>query len=137
MVQFTLPKNSKVRQGKVWNPPPEGEEKGRWREYCVYRFDPDTNENPRLDTYWVDMKDCGPMVLDALIWIKNNIVPTLLPRGCVRLLLDEYRRHQHTRLHATCRRCTRTHLNLSLATSAGDQGPRPRPHPFLRPAPLD
>jgi succinate dehydrogenase / fumarate reductase iron-sulfur subunit len=83
MVQFTLPKNSKVKQGKAWNPPPEGEEKGRWREYRVYRFDPDTNENPRLDTYWVDMKDCGPMVLDALIWIKNNIDPTLtFRRSC-------------------------------------------------------
>ena len=33
MVQFTLPKNSKVRKGKAWNPPPEGTQVGRWREY--------------------------------------------------------------------------------------------------------
>src|SRR4029079_918827 len=75
MVQFTLPKNSKVKQGKAWNPPPKGAEKGRWREYRIYRFDPDTGENPRLDTYWVDMNDCGPMVLYGLIWIKNNLDP--------------------------------------------------------------
>ena len=40
-------------------------------------------ENPRLDTYWVDMKECGPMVLDGLIWIKNNVDPTLtFRRSC-------------------------------------------------------
>src|SRR6188768_3221775 len=83
MVQFTLPKNSKVKQGKAWNPPPEGAEKARYREYRIYRFDPDTGENPRLDTYWVDMNDCGPMVLDGLIWIKNNVDPTLtFRRSC-------------------------------------------------------
>ena len=40
MVQFTLPKNSKVTTGKAWNPPPEGTQVGRWREYRIYRFDP-------------------------------------------------------------------------------------------------
>ena len=83
MVEFTLPKNSKVQPGKAWNPPPQGAEAGRWREYRIYRFDPDKAENPRLDTYWVDMKECGPMVLDGLIWIKNNIDPTLtFRRSC-------------------------------------------------------
>ena len=83
MVQLTLPKNSKIRKGKEWNPPPDGAEKGRWREYRIYRFDPETGENPRLDTYWVDMNECGPMVLDALLWIKNTIDPTLtFRRSC-------------------------------------------------------
>ena len=83
MVQFTLPKNSKVKKGKAWNPPPEGAQVGRWREYRIYRYDPDTGDNPRLDTYWVDMDDCGPMVLDALIWIKNKVDPTLtFRRSC-------------------------------------------------------
>jgi succinate dehydrogenase iron-sulfur subunit len=83
MVQFTLPKNSRVRKGKEWNPPPEDAAEGRFREYRVYRYDPETDENPRLDTYWVDMTECGPMVLDALIWIKNNIDPTLtFRRSC-------------------------------------------------------
>jgi len=83
MVQFTLPKNSKVKKGKAWNPPPAGAEEGRWREYRIYRFDPETGENPHLDTYWVDMNECGPMVLDALLWIKNTIDPTLtFRRSC-------------------------------------------------------
>ena len=83
MVQFTLPKNSKVKKGKAWNSPPAGAEQGRWREYRIYRFDPENGENPRIDTYWVDMNECGPMVLDALIWIKNTIDPTLtFRRSC-------------------------------------------------------
>ena len=73
MVEFTLPKNSKVHKGKAWNPPFADAAKDRWREYRVYRFDPDTGDNPRLDTYWVNMSECGPMILDALLWIKNNI----------------------------------------------------------------
>jgi succinate dehydrogenase / fumarate reductase, iron-sulfur subunit len=39
--------------------------------------------NPRIDTYFVDLDDCGPMVLDALIWIKNKVDPTLtFRRSC-------------------------------------------------------
>ena len=80
MVQLTLPKNSKIRQGKVW-PKPEGAT--NLREYRVYRWSPDDGENPRVDTYYVDMDDCGPMVLDGLIWIKNKIDPTLtFRRSC-------------------------------------------------------
>ena len=42
-----------------------------------------TGENPRIDTYYVDTHDCGPMILDALIWIKNKIDPTLtFRRSC-------------------------------------------------------
>ncbi len=80
MVEFTLPKNSRVTEGKTW-PKPEGAT--NLREYRVYRWNPDDGENPRIDTYFVDMDDCGPMVLDALIWIKNNVDPTLtFRRSC-------------------------------------------------------
>jgi succinate dehydrogenase / fumarate reductase iron-sulfur subunit len=80
MVQFTLPKNSKIKTGKVW-PKPEGA--SSLREFRIYRWDPDGGENPRLDTYFVDTDDCGPMVLDAIIWIKNKIDPTLtFRRSC-------------------------------------------------------
>jgi succinate dehydrogenase / fumarate reductase iron-sulfur subunit len=49
----------------------------------VYRYDPDSGENPRVDTYEVDIDSCGPMVLDALIKIKNEIDPTLtFRRSC-------------------------------------------------------
>jgi len=80
MVQFTLPKHSVVKKGKVW-PKPEGA--GSLREFHIYRWDPDAGGNPRLDTYFVDTDDCGPMVLDAIIWIKNKIDPTFtFRRSC-------------------------------------------------------
>ncbi len=80
MVQLTLPKNSQVKPGKTW-PKPAGAEK--LKEFRVYRWDPDTGENPRTDTYWVDREDCGPMVLDGIIWIKSKIDPTLsFRRSC-------------------------------------------------------
>ena len=80
MVQFTLPKNSQIRVGKTW-PKPEGAT--NVRKFKIYRWDPETGENPRLDTYFVDLDKCGPMVLDALIKIKNEIDPTLtFRRSC-------------------------------------------------------
>jgi len=80
MVEFTLPKNSRVIQGKAWPAPLRARE---LREYRIYRWNPDDGNNPRLDTYHVDLGDCGPMVLDGLIWIKNKIDPTLtFRRSC-------------------------------------------------------
>jgi succinate dehydrogenase / fumarate reductase iron-sulfur subunit len=80
MVEFTLPKNSRITQGKAWPAPPRARD---LREYQVYRWSPDDRNNPRLDTYQVDLGDCGPMVLDGLIWIKNKIDPTLtFRRSC-------------------------------------------------------
>jgi succinate dehydrogenase / fumarate reductase, iron-sulfur subunit len=80
MVELALPKNSKVNEGKIW-PRPEGAT--NLREFRIYRWSPDDDENPRIDTFYVDMDNCGPMVLDALLWIKDNIDPTLtLRRSC-------------------------------------------------------
>jgi len=80
MVELTLPKNSRVKTGKVW-PKPAGAK--RLTEFRIYRWDPDEGGNPRLDTYFVDRDDCGPMILDAIIWIKNKIDPTLtFRRSC-------------------------------------------------------
>ncbi len=80
MAEFTLPKNSKVLVGKTW-PKPEGAK--NVRAFKIYRWNPDDGRNPRVDTYFVDMDDCGPMVLDALIKIKNEIDPTLtFRRSC-------------------------------------------------------
>jgi succinate dehydrogenase / fumarate reductase iron-sulfur subunit len=79
MVQFTLPQNSKVNSGKAW-PKPSG---NRLKEFRIYRYEPESQENPRLDTFHVDMDTCGPMVLDALIKIKNEQDPTLaFRRSC-------------------------------------------------------
>ncbi len=80
MVEFTLPRGSKPVPGKRW---PQPEAATRTREVRVYRYDPDEGDSPRIDTYFVDAGDCGPMVLDALVWIKNRVDPTLtLRRSC-------------------------------------------------------
>ncbi|MCL4716627.1 MAG: succinate dehydrogenase iron-sulfur subunit [Hyphomonadaceae bacterium] len=80
MVELTLPKNSKIKTG-TRHAAPKGA--ARTREFRIYRYDPDTGENPRWDTYTVDLDKCGPMVLDAVIYIKNEIDPTLsFRRSC-------------------------------------------------------
>jgi succinate dehydrogenase / fumarate reductase iron-sulfur subunit len=80
MAEFTLPANSKVGVGKTF-PAPQGAKDVR--AFKIYRWDPDSGQNPRLDTYQIDLADCGPMVLDALIKIKNEIDPTLtFRRSC-------------------------------------------------------
>jgi succinate dehydrogenase / fumarate reductase iron-sulfur subunit len=80
MAEITLPKGSKVTKGKHW-PAPAGA--ANTRTFKVYRYDPDDDANPRLDSYDVDMDNCGPMVLDALIKIKNEMDATLtFRRSC-------------------------------------------------------
>ncbi len=80
MVEFNLPPGSRVKEGKTY-PAPSGAK--NLRTFKIYRWDPEQGGNPRLDTYYVDMDNCGPMVLDALIKIKNEIDPTLtFRRSC-------------------------------------------------------
>ncbi len=81
MVQFTLPKNSRVNtQGRVF-PAPKNAKKPRTLH--IYRWNCDDGQNPRIDTYTIDEADCGPMVLDALNKIKNEIDSTLtFRRSC-------------------------------------------------------
>ncbi len=80
MAQFRLPKNSRIHKGRDF-PAPEGAT--RVRRFRVYRYEPDNAGNPTVDTYHIDLDDCGPMVLDALIKIKNEIDPTLtFRRSC-------------------------------------------------------
>lgn len=80
MAEFTLPANSKIIQGKTFPAPIDAK---RIKAFHIYRWDPDTEENPRIDTYMLDLDDCGPMVLDALLKIKNEIDSTLtFRRSC-------------------------------------------------------
>ncbi|SKA20687.1 succinate dehydrogenase iron-sulfur subunit [Consotaella salsifontis] len=80
MVEFTLPKNSTLTEGKVWGKPAGAT---KTREFRIYRWSPDDDSNPRMDTFTVPTEDCGPMILDALLWIKDNVDPTLtLRRSC-------------------------------------------------------
>jgi succinate dehydrogenase / fumarate reductase iron-sulfur subunit len=85
MVQLRLPKGSVVKKGKAWPGPltASGKKPKRTKDFKVYRYSPDEDANPRVDTYRVDLENCGPMVLDALIKIKNEIDPTLtFRRSC-------------------------------------------------------
>lgn len=81
MVEFNLPKNSVINnEGKV-HKAPEGSK--NVRVFKIYRWNPDDGHNPSIDTYHIDMDECGPMVLDALIKIKNEIDSTLtFRRSC-------------------------------------------------------
>src|SRR3981189_2513319 len=80
MVEFALPKNSKITGGKAW-PKPAGATETR--EVKVYRWNPGGGKKPGIETYQIQVKDWGPMVLDGLIWIKNHIDPTLtFRRSC-------------------------------------------------------
>ena len=82
MVQLTLPKNSTITKGKRWAAPAGGEVKSL-KTFRIYRYDPENGANPRWDEYEVDTTQFGPMVLDALIYIKNTIDPTLsFRRSC-------------------------------------------------------
>ncbi len=80
MAEFSLPANSKVQPGKSW-PAPAGAK--RIKNFKIYRWDPDGSGNPTVDTYTVDLDNCAPMVLDALIKIKNEVDSTLtFRRSC-------------------------------------------------------
>jgi succinate dehydrogenase / fumarate reductase, iron-sulfur subunit len=80
MVAFNLPLNSRITSGQTFRAPPGAK---RVREFKIYRWNPDDGKNPRTDTYEIDLDACGPMVLDALIKIKNEVDPTLtFRRSC-------------------------------------------------------
>ena len=80
MAEFTLPKNSKVGKGKS-HPAPDGAT--NTKTFGVYRWSADDGENPRVDSFSVDLDTCGPMVLDALIKIKDEVDSTVtFRRSC-------------------------------------------------------
>lgn len=84
--RFPVPRNfglsgpSRVGKGKRW---PAPEDAKNPLTLSIYRYEPDTDEHPRLDHYTIDLDQCGPMLLDALVYIKNHIDPTLtFRRSC-------------------------------------------------------
>jgi succinate dehydrogenase / fumarate reductase iron-sulfur subunit len=80
MAEFSLPANSKVKEGRVFKAPADAK---RVRSFKIYRWSPDDGQNPSVDTYELDLDACGPMVLDALIKIKNETDTTLtFRRSC-------------------------------------------------------
>ena len=80
MAKFTLPENSQPVTGKTYAASNTGE---GIRVFEVYRWDPDTDTQPRIDRYEVDIAECGPMVLDGLIKIKDEFDSSLsFRRSC-------------------------------------------------------
>ncbi|HCX87504.1 MAG TPA: succinate dehydrogenase iron-sulfur subunit [Gammaproteobacteria bacterium] len=80
MAQFRLPKDSRVTSGQRHN-----DETGMQQPLVleIYRWNPDDRDAPRVDQYTIDRATCGPMLLDALIKIKNEIDSTLtFRRSC-------------------------------------------------------
>ena len=82
MVEFALPKNSKI-SSKGKNFKCDAKNAKNLKLFKVYRYDPEDGQNPRIDSYEINMDECGPMVLDAIVKIKNEIDPTLtFRRSC-------------------------------------------------------
>ena len=63
---------------------PEPSKDAKIKTFHIYRWSPDTpTEKPKMQTYTLDLNKTGPMVLDALIRIKNEVDPTLtFRRSC-------------------------------------------------------
>lgn len=63
---------------------PKPAEDSKMKTFHVYRWNPDQpTEKPKMQSYQLDLKKTGPMVLDALIRIKNEVDPTLtFRRSC-------------------------------------------------------
>src|SRR3546814_11800621 len=101
MAEFTLPANSKIREGKT-HAALAGAKKTK--TFRVYRWNPEDGQTPQVDSYEIDLATCGPMVLDALIKIKNEIDSTL-----------------------TFRRSCREGLCASCAMNIDDTNPLPSP----------
>jgi len=77
---FDASAKSRIQPGKTWPAPTSAT---RLQHFKVYRYDPDSDQSPHIDTYAIDRDDCGPMLLDALIKIKNEIDSTLtFRRSC-------------------------------------------------------
>ena len=80
MAELTLPAESRPKPGKTYKAPAGAK---RVKTFKIYRWDPDKGGNPTIDSYEIDLDACGPMVLDAIIKIKNEVDSTLtFRRSC-------------------------------------------------------
>jgi len=63
---------------------PSKDKDSKIKTFHIYRWSPDyPTEKPKMQTYTLDINKIGPMVLDALIRIKNEVDPTLtFRRSC-------------------------------------------------------
>ena len=80
MAELTLPRASRPVPGASHTAPKGATDT---RRFIVYRWSPDVGGNPQLDSFTLDLADTGPMVLDALIKIKNEVDSTVtFRRSC-------------------------------------------------------
>ena len=77
MAQFNLPENSKILKGNYFKDITGSK---NLKKINIYRWDPDKKENPKIDTFEVDITKCGNKVLDIFYKIKNEIDPSLTYR---------------------------------------------------------
>ena len=80
MAEFRLPKSSRPQKGARHNSDVGMKSP---RRFEIYRWSPDSDDPPKIDELYVDLATCGPMVLDAIIKIKNEIDSSLtFRRSC-------------------------------------------------------
>ena len=80
MVEFTLPQNSKIVEGKTFK---KKNISSNHKVIEIYRWERDSGEKPRIDKFYIELDKVGPMTLDALIYIKNELDPSLtFRRSC-------------------------------------------------------
>jgi succinate dehydrogenase / fumarate reductase iron-sulfur subunit len=98
------------------------------KKFTVYRYDPDSGENPRYDTFEIDLDACGPMVLDALLKIKNEVDSTLtFRRSCREGICGSCAMNINGRNGLACTTPSKIFRAMcaSRAAACSDQGPRP------------
>src|SRR3954453_19223042 len=80
MAVFTLPKNSRIGTGASYKAPTGAT---RTKTFNIYRWNPDDGQNPRMDSYELDLDRVGPMGLADLSYTKKGVDPTLtFRRSC-------------------------------------------------------
>ena len=73
---FKLPKNSTITKGKTFGKPKN-------LVLNIYRWNRESGKNPSIDKYHLNKSKIGPMLLDAIMYIKNNLDPSLtFRRSC-------------------------------------------------------
>lgn len=80
MVEFALPKNSVVTKADSPCPSSKGKD---FQRVEIYRWNPESGKNPHIDTFDIPKDECGSMILDVLLKIKNDVDSSLtFRRSC-------------------------------------------------------
>jgi len=80
------------------------DEKKNMKRFDIYRYNPnEENDRPKYVSYYLDVAKCGPMFLDALIKIKDEIDPTLsFRRSCREGICGSCAMNLDGRHHLSC-----------------------------------